>query len=96
MKLTKNWKRIFAGFMAGIMLFLSVDTGAMAAFAVEKEENLLTGRVPVELISVDMDSIEGDIYDYKELAELQTFSLVYNNEWDKYSTNFYYNQLLNL
>ena len=93
MKLTKNWKRIFAGFMAGIMLFLSVDAGSMAAFAVEKEENLLTGRVPVELIPVDMDSIEGDVYDYKELAELQTFSLVYNNEWDKYSTNLYYNQL---
>ena len=52
MKLTKNWKRIFAGFMAGILLFLSVDAGSMAAFAVEKEENLLAGRVPVELISV--------------------------------------------
>ena len=93
MKLGKNWKRIFAGIMACIMLFLSVDVGMIPVFATEKEENSFTGRVPIELISVDMDSVESDVHDYKELAQLQTFSMVYKNEWDKYSTNFYYNQL---
>ena len=106
MKLTKNWKRILAGFMAGIMLFLSVDAGSMAAFAAEIQEQnnekhtkeievpqLMTGLLPLELEEMQGEECAEEVYDYRELVELQTYSMVYNNEWDKYSTKYYYNQL---
>lgn len=95
MKLMKNWKRIFAGMMACIMLFMSLDMGAVTAGAMEKEENVFRGNKPVEIVSLDKEDIEGEIYGFEELAQSQTFSAICNGEWDKYATYFYYNQLSN-
>lgn len=102
MKLMKNWKRIIAGFMAAAMVFLSIDSGCITALAAEIQErnneqeitvDLPTGYVPINSIAIDIEDYTGEIYDYQELANLQPYSAVYYDEWDKYSTNYFYNQL---
>lgn len=102
MKFMKNWKRIIAGFMAAAMVFLSIDRGCITALAAEIQEQndnqvmieaMPTGYIPLEGVSIDIDDFSGEIYDYQELANRQAYSAVYNNEWDKYSTNYFYNQL---
>ena len=102
MKLMKNWKRIFAGMMACIMLFMSLDFGAMTAFALDKNElekidteSVLFptgGLLSIEAVEVDKDEI-GEVYDYEELLSIQLFSEGADTAWLDYSTKYYYNQL---
>ena len=100
MMLKKNWKRIFAGIMAAIMVFLSVDAGCMTALAAEIQElnnredlNRPTGYLALEQSFIDSSEIEGEIYSYEELAAIQIYSDEQESEWYKYSNYFYYNQL---
>lgn len=100
MKLSKNWKRIFAGMMAAIMVFLSVDAGCLTALAAEIQElnngnniERPTGYLALEQILVDENLLDGEIYSYEELAEIQTYTDSETSEWYKYSNYFYYNQL---
>lgn len=48
MKLSKNWKRIIAGFMTFVMVFLSVDAGCVSALASE-----------IQKLSVQTKNIQG-------------------------------------
>ena len=100
MKLSKNWKRIIAGFMAVAMVFLSIDTGAVTAFAMEnsKENEVLSIELPtggvrgvecIEKIQVD----PSEIVDYNDLIDGSTYSVRNNIFWNECSTYYYYNQL---
>lgn len=100
MKLSKNWKRIIAGFMAVAMVFLSIDTGAITAFAMENsnEKEVLYPELPtggvraVECIEkIQLDPSE--IVDYNDLIDGSTFSVRNNSFWNECSTYYYYNQL---
>ena len=101
MKLAKNWKRIFAGMMAAIMVFLSIDAGCMTALAAEIQTNGNTeemslnmptgGLLPLEVIEVSEDEV-GEVLDYEVLASMKSYG-VEDNEWFQYSTRYYYNQL---
>ncbi len=102
MKFMKNWKRILAGFMAATMVLLSVDGSCITALAAEiqKQSNeqgidvgLPTGYLEMQSVAIDIDDYTGEIYDYHELANVGYFSEIYDSEWNKYSTNYFYNQL---
>lgn len=102
MKIMKKCKRIFAGLMAATMVFLSVDGGCITALATEiqKQSNehainikSPTGYHKMESIAIDINDYTGEIYDYRELANVNYFSEIYESEWNKYSTNYFYNQL---
>lgn len=100
MKFSKNWKRIIAGFMAAAMVFLSIDGGCLTALAAEIQElnnekyvERPTGYHSLEMIIVNENVFDGEVYHYEELAEVQAYSTEYNNEWDKFATYFYYNQM---
>ena len=62
MKLGKNWKRIFAGIMACIMLFLSVDLSAMTINAKgsnKAEESFKMGYTDFQFVEIDKSDFEG-------------------------------------
>jgi hypothetical protein len=93
-------KRIIAMLLALILLFTS--TGEILASEIASletdvlsvnEMELPTGLQEVEAIAIPVSELTGEILDYRELAEISTYSAVYAKEWDKYSTNYYYNQL---
>lgn len=60
--------------------------------AEEPERRLPTGGLlPLKVMDVS-DVQESDIYELKEESQLKQ-SAIYNHEWDKYSNNYYYNQM---
>ena len=98
MKIIVKGKRLIAGIMACLMVLLSVDSGCITALAAQIQEltaaeTMPTGYASLESIAIDMDDFTGEVYDYQTIADMQTYSAIYNNEWDKYSTNYFYNQL---
>lgn len=92
-------KRIVAMFLAVVMLFTSGGE-VLAAQVAEGNPDVrisvdsdgrLTGYVEGEGIGITLE--EGDA-DKLVTAESSTkYSTVYDHDWDKYSTNYYYNQL---
>ena len=102
MKYMKIYNRILAGLMAAAMVFLSVDAGCLNALAAELQNQsdeqkieieLPTGYIKMDGIAIDIVDYDGEIYDYRELENVSVYSEVYINEWNKYSTNYFYNQL---
>lgn len=99
MKLGKNWKRIIAGFMACSMLFLSVDFGAITAFAKEfQNEKLCENEFPTgDLLSlrsmeVERETVENNhnsMQKYMNASRLQEG----NHDWTQYGTYLIYNKL---
>ncbi|MBQ6845177.1 MAG: chitobiase/beta-hexosaminidase C-terminal domain-containing protein [Agathobacter sp.] len=91
-------KRIIAMFLALTLLFTSAGEILAAELSTSKpdvtvrtnSENVLTGYVEGEGIGIPLN--ESDAATVAS-ADLSKFSQVYNHDWDKYSTNYYYNQL---
>lgn len=62
----------------------------------EEAVNLPTGLLPLEEGDVGIIQPENVFYGTEAILESETSfygSSIYNNEWDKYSTNYYYNQM---
>lgn len=99
MKLMKNWKRIFAGMMACIMLFMSLDFGAMTAFAKEfQNEELCENDFPrgdllsLRSMEVERETAENNhnsMQKYLNASSLQEGE----HDWTQYGTYLIYNQL---
>ena len=101
MKLSKNWKRIFAGMMAAIMVFLSVDAGCLTALAAEIQKignESTNNRIYPTGGLLSLKGVEGSASD---LNAHEIFKPKYNNgenseetyDWSKHSTYLIYNQL---
>ena len=91
-------KRILAGVMTFALVFMSVDAGCVTALAADLENPLVihhnTGRADVEMVSVSIDVLDKvENSDYIKLDGTNYGSNYYDNEWEKYSTYYYYNQL---
>ena len=102
MKQKRMIRRVFAGFLAAIMVFMNVDAGCISALAdeiqnnqnlVDISSNMPTGYRDMQLVPISEQSFEGEIFDCSDIVESQSYSLAYNSEWDKFSTNFYYNKM---
>lgn len=101
MKLSKNWKRIIAGFMAFTLVFLSVDAGCVSALAAEiqewnNEKEIMEsfptgGLMQIKGMEVSLDEQNRANADVKlsalQLSEEDTY------DWEKFSTKYVYNQL---
>jgi len=93
-------KRMIAMLLAIMLLFSS--TGEILASEIpntqgvsnlEKKLEFRTGLQEVEAIAMPENQMPKEVLDYREIVEINKYSAVYGNEWDKYSTNYYYNQL---
>ena len=98
MKQKRMIRRVFAGFLAAIMVFMNVDAGCILALAdeiqnnqnlVDISSNMPTGYRDMQLVPISEQNFEGEIFDCSDIVESQSYSLAYNSEWDKFSTNFY-------
>jgi uncharacterized repeat protein (TIGR02543 family) len=87
-------------FGASADVFAGNDTQTTAAVQEADEFNCQTGLLAAEPMEMDLDDFSGRQYDAKELAESAgtsgTYSSlkasqIYTDDWDQYSTNYYYN-----
>ena len=91
-------KRLLAGFMVFTLTCMSVDAGCITVMAAdlqipEQELQFNTGLMPLELIPVKGEMDESKVYEYHNYVEKNYGSAYYNNEWEKYSSYYIYNQL---
>jgi uncharacterized repeat protein (TIGR02543 family) len=103
----RNYRSLLAALLAAVIMFGTAadvfagnDTQATAAVQEADGLNLETGLFSEELVEMDLDEFTGAQYDAKELAGSAdtsgTFSSlkasqIYTDDWDQYSTNYYYN-----
>ena len=52
-----------------------------------------TGLQEVEATGIPEEEMIEEIYDYQQILEKNVLSEIYAGEWDKYGTNYFYNQL---
>lgn len=92
-------KRFLAGFMAFALLFMSVDSGCITAIAADLKQKTIdmqykTGRIDVNMVPISLDkSGEIGLYNYVKHEGNHYGSAYYDNEWEKYSSYYYYNLL---
>ena len=93
-------KKKVALFLATLMLVLSPAEFLADAANVQATEDEApgevqqnTGLLAPEVIEIQPELIESEVYDYKDLAAISLYSYEYNSEWDTYSSNYFYNQL---
>ena len=94
-------KRIIAMLLAIVMLFST--SGEMLAnqvyetSSVEEQEGDFnehnTGLLPRQVIELSAEDMSDHMYNYEDILGVSTYSAIYNSEWDKYSTNYVYNQM---
>ena len=93
-------KRIIALFLAMTLLFSGAGEVLASARVSDSRQDVtvrsnnekgVTGYVEGNVIDYQVDKSE--LQESEVVANLSKFSEVYNHEWDKYSTNYYYNQL---
>ena len=93
------WKRFIAGFMAFALFFLSVDHGCITAGAADLQDKSIdiqynTGRLDVHMVPITVEeSKEISFHHYVKYDGANYGSAYYKNEWEKYSSYYYYNQL---
>ena len=96
MKMKEAWKRITALGVACFMVLTSVDAGALTTLAADiqvqksvksEDREFPTGLKEIQWVERTESGDEIGIWDEKKL------SVGYNSDWDRYSTNYYYNQL---
>jgi uncharacterized repeat protein (TIGR02543 family) len=103
----RNYKSVLAAVLAAVMIFgTAADVFAgnelrtTAAVQEAEDLNLETGLLAAEFVELDLDKFTGAQYDAKELAgstdtsgmfSTLKASQIYADDWDQYSTNYYYN-----
>lgn len=93
-------KRILAGVMTFALVFMSVDAGCVTALAADLEnpEDVVQfnkGLLPMKLVPATGAAEGTQSVENKGYVEKNYESAYYNNEWDKYSSYYFYNQLSN-
>ena len=95
-------KRITAILLAMIMLFSNTaevwagELETQNSSEVQGQITYATGLQEVKAVGIPEDEMTEKVYDYEEIlesVEISVQSAVYNHDWDKYSTNYFYNQL---
>jgi uncharacterized repeat protein (TIGR02543 family) len=102
----RNCRQVIAAVLAAVMIFgtaadVFAGNGTLQSAAEERGTSgaLLTGRLQTQALEMDLDEFTGNRYDAQELAgESQESSAlkssqIYSDDWDQYSTNYYYNQM---
>ena len=89
-------KRILAGFMVFALIFMSVDAGCITAMAADLQEkqvktNFQNGYKKSEAFSIELEEIK-DNGDYNKVEHIYN-SAYYDDEWEKYSSYYFYNNL---
>jgi uncharacterized repeat protein (TIGR02543 family) len=101
-----NFRQVTAALLAAAMIFgTAADVFAenkTAQEGVTAERTYLTGLWNAEPMELDLGTFTGNRYEAQELAERADgasasstlkASEIYTDDWDRYSTNYYYNQL---
>lgn len=94
-------KRKVAMLLAVMMLFTSGGEILAAELADNNQKvtvrtngkTLPTGLMEPEVIAIPEEEMPEEVYDCEEIVSINRYSAIYNDDWDKYSTNYYYNQL---